>query len=123
MKGNTLPNGQVVLTSAYNLPSKYIIHTVGPKIDNEITKKDRIDLRNCYYNTLKLAKENNIKTIAFPCISTGLYGFDNQEASKIAINTIKKFIGNNKYCFNHIIFNVYKDIDLKIYNKNIMEVK
>lgn len=119
MKGKTLPNGEVVLTSAYNLPSKYIIQTVGPQVNGNLTEKDKKDLRNCYYNSLELCKEKGLKTIAFPCIATGLYGFPQEEASKIAIKTIKDYIKDNSKLFTHIIFNVFKDEDLEIYKRNI----
>ena len=72
MKGKTLPNGEVVLTNAYNLPSKYIIQTVGPQVDVMPSEKDKDDLRKCYYNSLELCKDKGLKTIAFPCIATGL---------------------------------------------------
>lgn len=119
MKGNTLPNGEVILTNAYNLPSKYVIQTVGPKVENKITDQNKIDLKNCYYNTLKLCEEKGIKTIAFPCISTGLYGFPQKEASIIAINTVKEYLKENKTNFKHIIFNVFKDEDKIIYENNL----
>lgn len=119
MKGKTLPNGKVVLTKGYNLPSKYIIQTVGPQVSGIPTKQDIEDLRNCYFNSLELCKEKELKTIAFPCISTGLYGFPQDEASKIAINTIEEYLKNNKDVFEHIIFNVFKDEDLETYNNNL----
>ena len=116
MQGKTLDNGKVILTNGYNLPSKYVIHTCGPKINNNVTKKDEEDLKNCYLNTLELCKEKGIKTIAFPCISTGLYGFPQKLASKIAINTVLEYIKKYK-CFDHIIFNVFKDTDYKLYSE------
>ena len=119
MKGKTLPNGEVILTKGYNLPSKYIIQTVGPQVSGTPTKQDIEDLRNCYFNSLELCKEKELKTIAFPCISTGLYGFPQDEASKIAINTIEEYLKNNKDVFEHIIFNVFKDEDLETYNNNL----
>lgn len=119
MKGRTLPNGKVVLTSAYNLPSKYIIQTVGPNVNGIITEQDKKDLRNCYYNSLDLAKEKGLKSIAFPCIATGLYGFPQEGASEIAIKTITDYIKENEGIFEHIIFNVFKDEDLIIYQKNL----
>ena len=119
MKGKTLPNGDVVLTNAYNLPSKCIIQTVGPQVDEMPSEKDKDDLRKCYYNSLELCKDKGLKTIAFPCIATGLYGFPKEEASKIAISTVKEYLKVNPNAFNHIIFNVFKDEDLEIYKKNI----
>ena len=119
MKGKTLSNGKVVLTGAYNLPSRYIIQTVGPKISKILDKQDIEDLKNCYYNSLELAKKKNLKSIAFPCISTGIYGFPKDEASKIAIKTVIDYLKENKNAFDHIIFNVFKDDDLIIYKKNL----
>lgn len=119
MKGKILPNGEVVMTSAYNLPSKYIIQTVGPEVGEMVTNKDREDLRKCYYNSLELAKEKNLKTIVFPCISTGLFGFPKEEACIIAIKTVKDFLNNHKNVFNHIIFNVFDDYNYNLYKKNL----
>ena len=119
MKGKTLPNGEVVLTKGYNLPSKYVIQTVGPQVNGIPTEQDKKNLRNCYFNSLELCREKELKAIAFPCISTGLYGFPQDEASKIAINTIEEYLKDNKDVFEHIIFNVFKDEDLEIYNNNL----
>lgn len=120
MQGNTLSNGKVILTSAYNLPGKYIIQTVGPKVNGALTEQDKIDLSNCYFNSLELAKEKGLKSIAFPCIATGLYSFPQDEASKIAIKTVSDYLKVNKNVFDHIIFNVYKDEDLNIYKNNLL---
>ena len=119
MKGNTLPNGEVVLTKGYNLPSKYIIHTVGPQITHSVTDEDREDLKKCYFNSLELAKQKGLKSIAFPCISTGLYGFPSYEACTIAVNTVKKYLKDNIYVFEHIIFNVFTDEDLRLYKEEL----
>ena len=119
MKGNRLPNGEVVLTNAYNLPSRYIIQTVGPHVSGKVRDKDRIDLEKCYYNSLELLKEKGLKTIAFPCIATGLYGFPKEEACLIAINTVLKYLDNNKEVFDHIIFNVFSEEDYLLYKKNL----
>lgn len=121
MKGNILENGNVVLTKGYNLPCKFIIQTVGPQINKIVSDKDREELKNCYLNSLKLAKENNIKSIAFPCISTGVFSFPKEEAANIAIKTVKDFIKNNK-CFEHIIFNVFTNKDEEIYRNTIKEI-
>ena len=104
MKGKTLPNGEVVLTKGYNLPSKYVIQTVGPQVNGTPTEQDIEDLRKCYFNSLELCKNKELKTIAFPCISTGLYGFPQDEASKIAISTVKEYLKVNPNAFNHILF-------------------
>lgn len=85
--------GEAVITTAGKLPSKFVIHTVGP-VWNGGTKKENEKLENCYLNSLKLAIENNCKTIAFPSISTGIYKFPKDKAAKIAIKTIKDFLEN-----------------------------
>ncbi len=105
--------GQAKITKGYNLPAKYIIHTVGPIYDNN--ENDAILLSNCYKNTLSLAKEHNIHSIAFPCISTGIYGYPIEDATKIAFKTILNWLTDNKtynidiylYCFLESDYNVY----------------
>ena len=114
--------GKAFITKGYNLPSKYVIHTVGPIIYEIVTEKEILELKNCYINSLELAKENNIKTIAFPCISTGEFRFPKELASKIAIETIKEYLDTNEKYFEKIIFNVFSDEDYKIYLNNLGEI-
>lgn len=118
-KNNYLAPGDCMITKGYNLPSKYVIHTVGPMIQHTVTEKDRNTLRNCYYNSLELAHQNHLKTIAFPCIATGLFGYPKEEASLIAIQTIKDYIQKYPNNFDTIIFNVFTEEDLEIYQKNL----
>ena len=87
--------GEAVITSAGKLPAKYVIHTVGP-VWNNGTKNEEEKLVNCYSNSLKLAIENECKTIAFPSISTGIYKFPKDKAAKIAIKTISNFLEENQ---------------------------
>lgn len=110
------PIGQAKITSAYNLPSKYIIHTVGPIISGELTKNDCELLAKCYQSCLKLAIEKNLKSIAFCCISTGEYCFPNQPAGEIAVNTVNKILKETNSEIE-VIFNVFKDIDYEIYRR------
>ncbi len=117
-----LQTGKAFITNGYNLPSKYVIHTVGPIIYENVTEKEILELKNCYINSLELAKENNIKTIAFPCISTGEFRFPKELASKIAIETIKEYLDTNEKYFERIIFNVFSDEDYKIYLNNLGEI-
>ena len=117
-----LQTGKAFITKGYNLPSKYVIHTVGPIIYENVTEKEISELKNCYINSLELAKENNIKTIAFPCISTGEFRFPKELASKIAIETIKEYLDTNEKYFERIIFNVFSDEDYKIYLNNLGEI-
>ena len=114
-----LQTGKAFITSGYNLPSKYVIHTVGPIIYGEVTEKEMLELKNCYINSLEIAKENNIKTIAFPCISTGEFRFPKELAAKIAIETIKEHLDTNEEYFEKIIFNVFSDEDYSFYLNNL----
>ena len=118
MKNKNEKNGQCKITKAYNLPSKYIYHTVGPRIINNITNQDIIDLSNCYLSCLNNAKENNLSSIAFPCISTGIYNFDKEKASLIAYQAVRKWQKENKYNLK-IIFCVFNDYDYLIYKKRL----
>ena len=117
-----LQTGKAFITSGYNLPLKYVIHTVGPIIYENVTEKEILELKNCYINSLELAKENNIKTIAFPCISTGEFRFPKELAPKIAIETIKEYLDTNEKYFERIIFNVFSDEDYKTYLNNLGEI-
>ena len=119
-QGHPERNGDAKVTRAYNLPSKYIIHTVGPQITSKVDKQDIIDLENCYISVLKKCEEYNIKSVAFPCISTGVYSFPEVEAAKIAIKTVKKFLNENTNTkIGKVIFNVFTDKSKEIY-KNIL---
>ena len=88
---NGCETGEAKITGGYDLPAKYVIHTVGPVWHGGNSNEDQL-LENAYANSLKVAAENNVKTIAFPAISTGVYGFPKDRAAKIAINTIRKFL-------------------------------
>lgn len=108
--------GNAVITTGGNLPAKKVIHTVGPIWNNGKSNED-ILLGNCYENSLKLANENNIKSIAFPNISTGIYGFPKERAAEIAIKSVKKFIRNKNsiekiyfVCFDDENYNLYKNL-------------
>ena len=111
-----LETGKTIITKGYNLPSKYVIQTVGPIIENEVTEEKEQELANCYINSLKLAIENGIKTIAFPCISTGVFRFPKDRACRIAIKSVKEFLKKDN-TIEKVIFNVYSDEDLEIYKK------
>ena len=111
-----LPAGETFITKGYNLPSKYVIHTVGPIIQFNVTEKAENELKNCYINSLNLAIDKGIKTIAFPCISTGVFRFPKNKACKIAVESVKEFLQSNK-TIEKVVFNVYSDEDLEIYKK------
>ena len=112
---NGCETGQSKITKGYNLPAKYVIHTVGP-VWSGGNKQERELLKSCYYTALELARENNIKTIAFPSVSCGVYCFPIEEACKIAISTVKEYL-NNYDGFEKVIFiNPSEDI-VEIYEK------
>lgn len=109
------PTGLAMLTAGYNLPAQYVIHTVGPIVGGRLTEELKQDLRNCYRNVLKCCVKNNIRSVAFCCISTGEFHFPNDEAANIAVKETTEFLKEYKDCFNRIIFNVFKDLDRKYY--------
>lgn len=110
------PTGKAKITSAYNLPSKYVIHTVGPIINGILTKSDEELLASCYTECLKTAEKNNLKSIAFCCISTGEFHFPNDRAAEIAIEAVKSYKERTNSKIK-VIFNVFKDKDYKIYRQ------
>ena len=113
-QGHDEATGQAKITNAYNLPCKYVIHTVGPIVRDFITDKLKNDLKSCYENCLKIAEENKLKSIAFCCISTGEFHFDNEIAADIAVKTIDDFLDGAKY-LERVIINVFKEKDYIIY--------
>lgn len=117
-KNYFLNTGKAFITKGYNLPAKYIIHTVGPVIYNEVTRKEEKQLMDCYINSLKLAMENGIRTIAFPCISTGEFKFPKEKASKLAISAVKNFLEEHNASFDKVVFNVYREENYEIYERN-----
>jgi len=111
------PTGSAVVTKGYNLPCKYVIHTVGPIVPGKLTENQKNDLRNCYKACLQVAVNHGIRTIALCCISTGEFRFPNEEAAKIAYTSIQEFLEYNAAKVDRIIINVYKDVDREIYEK------
>lgn len=108
------PTGQAKITPAYNLPSKYIIHTVGPIVDGALTLKRRGLLASCYRSCLDTAAENGCGSISFCCISTGVFGFPKREAAKIAVRTVREWKMEHKSGIK-VIFNVFGDEDRALY--------
>ncbi|CAD5234991.1 unnamed protein product [Bursaphelenchus xylophilus] len=113
--------GEAKITKGYDLPyAKFIIHTVGPIIrSNTVSDEQRELLRNCYWNSLELAKKYNLKSIAFPCISTGVYSFPQDLACDIVIDTANDWIRKNSDYIIHIIFCLFNDIDVELYKKKL----
>lgn len=115
-QGHEEPTGTAKITPAFNLPSKYILHTVGPIIYGPVTRQDCIELASCYRSCLELAVENGCQSIAFCCISTGEFHFPNEKAAETAVQTVRSFL-NERQQNIRVIFNVFKDADLCIYQK------
>ncbi|MBR6960875.1 MAG: protein-ADP-ribose hydrolase [Clostridiales bacterium] len=115
-QGHEEPAGCAKITPAFNLPCKYVLHTVGPIITGMLTEEDKALLSSCYRSCLELAEENEVKSIAFCCISTGEFHFPNEEAARIALDTVKEYRAKNNSRIE-VIFNVWKDIDYRIYKR------
>ena len=114
-QGHEEETGKAKITSGYNLPAKYILHTVGPIVQWRVTKEDEELLASCYRECLKLAVESGVESIAFCCLSTGVFRFPQRRAAEIAVKTVKDFIDQDNR-IKKVIFNVFKDEDLKIYH-------
>lgn len=115
-QGHNEPTGQAKITPAYNLPCKYVLHTVGPIVSGRLTEEHCELLKSCYLSCLKLAEKNSCKSVAFCCISTGVFGFPQREAAQIAVDTVKRYKEENHSDIK-VIFNVFKDDDYAIYNE------
>lgn len=115
-QGHLEPVGKAKLTDAYNLPSRFVIHTVGPIIYGKVRDKEMRLLESCYRSCLKLALQEDLNTIAFCCISTGEFHFPHELAAKIAVSTTEDFLDKNKTNMR-VIFNVFKDQDYIIYKR------
>ena len=108
--------GKAKITSAFNLPSKYILHTVGPIIRGRLREEDKTLLESCYRSCLELAESYQLKSIAFCCISTGEFHFPNSIAAEIAVSTVKEYKGKTGSKME-VIFNVFKEEDYRIYER------
>ena len=114
MRVSVVSTGQAKLTKAYNLPAKYVLHTVGPIIQSRVTEKDRQLLASCYRSCLELAAQHGVQSVAFCCISTGVFHFPNERAAEIAVETVRRYKSETESKVK-VIFNVFKDTDREIY--------
>ena len=112
-QGHEEPTGTAKITPAYDLPCDYVIHTVGPIVQGRLTEKHCELLKSCYQSCLELAVLNGIKSIAFCCISTGVFGFPQDKAAEIAVQTVREFLLTHDI---EVIFNVFTEKDYKIYS-------
>ena len=115
-QGHEEPTGRVKITSGFNLPAKYVLHTVGPIVDGEVTAEDEALLAACYQSCLERTAQKGLRSIAFCCISTGVFRFPPERAAKIAIQTVKECLRQDD-TIQHVIFNVFKDSDFAIYQR------
>ena len=113
-QGHEEPIGNAKITPSYNLPCDYIIHTVGPIVQGTLTDRHCQFLQSCYHSCLELAVQNEIKSIAFCCISTGVFGFPQNEAAEIAVDTVRAFRKSHNI---EVIFNVFTEKDYEIYSR------
>ena len=113
-QGHEEPTGTAKMTPAYDLPCQYVIHTVGPIVQGRLTEKHCELLKSCYQSCLELAVPNGIKSIAFCCISTGVFGFPQDKAAEIAVQTVREFLLTHDI---EVIFNVFTEKDYKIYSR------
>ncbi|WP_294407227.1 protein-ADP-ribose hydrolase [uncultured Ruminococcus sp.] len=113
-QGHEEPTGTAKITPAYDLPCQYVIHTVGPIVQGRLTEKHCELLKSCYQSCLELAVQSGIKSIAFCCISTGVFGFPQDKAAEIAVQTVREFLLPHDI---EVIFNVFTEKDYKIYSR------
>ena len=113
------PTAVPMLTDAYNLPARKVVHIVGPIVEGRLTKDLEQDLADCYKNTLDLCLENGIKSVAFCCISTGVFHFPNKRAAEIAVKTVTDWLSGHPNALERVIFNVFKDEDKAYYETEL----
>lgn len=117
--GYEQPTAVPMLTDGYNLPARKIIHIVGPVVQGKLTPELKKDLASCYRNALELCLKNKLKSVAFCCISTGVFRFPNKQAAEIAVETVTDWMKGHPGCMERVIFNVFKDEDRTYYEELI----
>ena len=113
--GYEQPTAVPMLTDAYNLPAKKVIHIVGPIVEDQLTSEQENALAACYRSVLDLCLENGLKSVAFCCISTGVFRFPNRRAAQIAVQTVKQWLIGHPGSMQRVVFNVFKDEDKAYY--------
>ncbi len=113
--------GTAKITPAYNLPSKYVLHTVGPQVPGQLGRKEMKELASCYEQILELADKNKLESLAFCCISTGVFGFPKEPAAKIAVTAVKDYLDNHPdTSLKKIVFNLFTDEDVRVYENLLL---
>ncbi|XP_060784057.1 ADP-ribose glycohydrolase MACROD1 [Neoarius graeffei] len=111
--------GEAKITGAYGLPARYVIHTVGPIAHGSVGETERRALRDCYYNCLSTATENKLRTVAFPCISTGVYGYPPEQAVEVALKTVREYLEDNPAQMDRVIICVFLKSDEDLYKSRL----
>lgn len=117
------PTAVPMLTDAYNLPAKKVIHIVGPIVYGELTPALEQDLADCYARTLDLCAENSLRSVAFCCISTGVFHFPPERAAEIAVTTVRQWLSAHDGAMDRVIFNVFSDKDRDLYEQYFKQTK
>jgi O-acetyl-ADP-ribose deacetylase (regulator of RNase III) len=116
-QGHEEPTGRAKITSGYNLPAKYVLHTVGPIVTGRLTQEHKRLLASCYKSCLELASKNSCSSVAFCCISTGVFMFPKDKAADIAVATVLEYLNTHRDSpVQKVIFNVFTDEDYRIYD-------
>jgi O-acetyl-ADP-ribose deacetylase (regulator of RNase III) len=115
--GYEQPTAVPMLTDGYNLPARKVIHIVGPIVESTLTERLERDLADCYINTLDLCVENGLRSVAFCCISTGVFRFPGERAAEIAVGTVTQWLDDHPGKVDRVVFNVFKDEDRDYYEK------
>lgn len=118
--GYEQPTAEPMLTDGYNLPAKKVVHIVGPIVDGWLTKDQEQQLADCYSKTLDMCVENGLRSVAFCCISTGVFHFPNDKAAMIAVQTVSNWLKEHEDQIDRVIFNVFKDEDKEYYEKELL---
>jgi len=111
------PTAVPMLTEGYNLPAKKVIHIVGPIVEGPLTEEHERQLADCYMNTLNMCAENGLRSVAFCCISTGVFHFPADRAAEIAVRTVAEWLDEHGERMDRVIFNVFSDKDRKLYER------
>ncbi|MFD2245722.1 O-acetyl-ADP-ribose deacetylase [Pontibacter ruber] len=114
------PTGEAVITTAGNLPAKYVIHTVGPVWQGGSKQEEEL-LANCYYNSLRIAGEKNLQSIAFPNISTGVYGYPKDKAAEVAVAAVKSYLQQHPSSIKEVVFVCFDDENYELYSRLLDE--
>ena len=115
------PMGVPMLTEGYNLPAGKVVHVVGPIVQHRLTQELKQQLAACNHNVLELCGENGLKSVAFCCLSTGVFRFPNKRAAEIAVSTTEQWLKEHPHVIDRVVFNVFKDIDLMLYENCLGE--